>query len=244
MTYDEIRSLLLKPRLSGELDYDYDHAIKIVLLGNPTCGKESLATRFLRNVFLKDKTHIGVSYGMRTMEAYGARLFVQVWFNTVQKPEELLALRTDLIRNAHIVIACYDVTDGNSLDGLETWIKCYKSYACDGGIQDMHLSSLVVCGTKIDMKESRKIQANRAQEFAEKHEAHAHFETSSKNGRNVELMFESVLQPAATCLIKKQLSEQISDTGAKKVIYNLPSLDKRPPTLFCGLDQTLLCPIL
>jgi len=252
VTSDDLVPFLLKYRYSGseERTSDYDQRIKIVMLGDPLVGKESIATRFLRNVFLKDKSHAGVAYGQRTMyHSCGARLFVQVWFNNAMKEHtDLIDLDPLVMRDAHVILACYDITNEQSMETLEKWIRAYRDNVCSGNSQDMHLAPLVICGTKMDLNGTRKIDKKKGQEFAERNDACAFFETSAKTGHNVELMFEEILTPASTSVFRKYVSDQIAGTHTTETRWNSlsPTLSDptKPTTLFCGIDQTLLCPIL
>jgi len=256
VTADDVVPFLLKYRYSDSISHttpssDYDHHIKIVMLGDPAVGKESIATRFLRNVFLKDKSHVGVAYGQRTMyHSCGARLFVQVWFgNTIKAHTDLFDLDTHVMRDAHVILACYDITNEQSMVHLEKWIRAYRDNVCSGDSQDMHLAPLVVCAAKSDMEAKRKIDKKKGQEFAARNDAYAFFETSAKTGYNVELMFEDILTPASRSVFRKYVSDQIAGTHTSENRWGGASppelLDPTKPTsLVCGIDQTLLCPIL
>jgi len=200
--------------------------------------------------FLKDKSHVGVAYGQRTMyHSCGARLFVQVWFNnSVKAHEDLIDLDSHIVRDAHVILACYDITNEHSMEVLEKWIRAYRDNVCRGNSQDMHLAPLVVCGAKSDLESTRKIEKKKGLEFAARNAAYAFFETSAKTGLNVELMFEEILTPASTSVFRKYVSDQIEGTHKTQIRWGAssPTLSDptKPAALFCGIDQTLLCPIL
>ncbi|XP_050392603.1 ras-related protein Rab-20 [Patella vulgata] len=166
--------------------------LKVIIMGDFAVGKSSLVCRYIEDVFKKHDTTIGAAFFLKQWGPYN----VAVW--DTAGDERYTGLSQFYCRNAGAVILAYDVTNPQSYESLwarflplveSSTEKCLK----------------VVVGTKIDLLENGKrditIEEGRklAQELNEgldlsKVEGDPYFETSSKNGTNVQEVFEYMFQ--------------------------------------------------
>ena len=59
---------------------DYDYIFKILLIGNSAVGKSSLLMRFADDIFTDSfLPTIGVDFKIRTIEAGGSKVKLQMW---------------------------------------------------------------------------------------------------------------------------------------------------------------------
>ena len=59
---------------------DYDYVFKILLIGNSAVGKSSLLLRFAEDIFSENfLPTIGVDFKIRTIEAAGSIVKLQMW---------------------------------------------------------------------------------------------------------------------------------------------------------------------
>ena len=60
--------------------------LKIVLVGDSSCGKSCLLSRFTKNEFLVNmKTTIGVEFAARVVEVNGKKIKAQIWDTSGQE---------------------------------------------------------------------------------------------------------------------------------------------------------------
>lgn len=172
--------------------------LKIVILGDASVGKTSLIQRYLQGVFTEDNiSTIGASFFLKQWGPYN----VAIWDTAGE--ERFSGLSSFYCRGASAAIVAYDINQGRSLQVLK----------------DRHLQLLegaernclvVVVGTKTDLvtNDTREIPFSVGEKFAlEQNEKKGRsrnsfkvfpfFETSAKTGKNVEEVFDFILN---TCL--------------------------------------------
>eukprot|EP01127_Copromyxa_protea_P006443 TRINITY_DN1630_c0_g1_i2.p2 TRINITY_DN1630_c0_g1~~TRINITY_DN1630_c0_g1_i2.p2 ORF type:complete len:146 (+),score=33.49 TRINITY_DN1630_c0_g1_i2:566-1003(+) len=86
-------------------------------------------------------------------------------------------------RNSNGAILVYDVTDANSWERVQTWVKELHKIVGENIV-------LAIVGNKIDLR-NRVVDAERAKEYAAQVGA-IHYETSAKNNVGVSEMFSDL----------------------------------------------------
>jgi small GTP-binding protein len=119
---------------------------KVVLLGNATVGKTSIADRLTRGKF-NDYTSstIGAAYSFLKKDDIN----MDLWDTAGQ--ERYLSLMPMYFRNADVVLLVFDVSDMESIDRLYYYLD-----KVDKEIGHKHIT--IVIGNKTDLVDSRTLQ--------------------------------------------------------------------------------------
>ncbi|EER35877.1 GTP-binding protein ryh1 [Candida tropicalis MYA-3404] len=161
---------------------------KIVFLGDQSVGKTSLITRFMYDTF--DETYaatIGIDFLSKTMYLEeGKTIRLQLWDTAGQ--ERFRSLIPSYIRDSHVAVICYDITNKKSFDNLDKWIKDVKLERGDDVI-------IVLVGNKSDLAtDKRQVSLEDVEILQNKIGARFFIETSTKANHNVKLLFKKIAQ--------------------------------------------------
>ncbi|KAH7731587.1 Ras-related protein Rab-35 [Aphelenchoides avenae] len=161
---------------------DYDHLMKLLIIGDSGVGKSSLLLRFADNTFSPNYiTTIGVDFKIRTITVQGQKIKLQIWDTAGQ--ERFRTITSTYYRGTHGVIVVFDVTNGESFSNVKRWLQEIETN-CDN-VQK------ILVGNKVDDPDRRVVQESDARRFAEAMKIH-YFETSAKENLNVEEMFNCI----------------------------------------------------
>ena len=80
-------------------------------------------------------------------------------------------------RDSHGVLICYDITNKESFESCDYWLKDVDKHAPADAIK-------VLCGLKADLGHIREVEYSTGEKFAAANNLDF-FEISSKNGENV-----------------------------------------------------------
>jgi len=153
--------------------------IRIITLGDSGVGKTCIMQRFCRDTFTESTlTTVGAEYYGKTLKVNGQNLTLQVWDTSGQ--ERYRAIAPSFIKKAEGVVMAYDVTDRQSFEHVESWMKTLENH----GEKNV---SVVLVGNKVDMPE-RTVEFSEGKRLADSHGI-PFFETSAKNNINVEEAF-------------------------------------------------------
>jgi Ras-related protein Rab-1A len=211
------------------MEQDYDYLFKIIIIGDSGIGKSAILFRFANDTYNNSYiSTMGIDFKIKTIFVDGKIIKLQIWDTAGQ--ERFRTITTSYYRGAHIIFMCYDITDRESFQNLKMWYEEVKKYASPN-------VSIVVIGTKMDLKSRRKVSHEEGKLYANTH-GFDFYETSSKENINVDELFEksskAVLgnfmtelknnaENSITEKKKKILSSQntisISTTGFKNTIY-------------------------
>lgn len=161
---------------------------KIVFLGDQSVGKTSLITRFMYDTF--DETYaatIGIDFLSKTMYLEeGKTIRLQLWDTAGQ--ERFRSLIPSYIRDSHVAVICYDITNKKSFDNLDKWIKDVKLERGDDVI-------IVLVGNKLDLAtDKRQVSLEDVEILQNQIGARFFIETSTKANHNVKLLFKKIAQ--------------------------------------------------
>lgn len=164
--------------MSGE----YDYLFKIIVLGDGAVGKTSLTVRFAHGYFKEDyKMTIGVDFAVKTVSVgtnNGPRTAkLQIWDTGGQ--ERFSYIRPLYYRGAMGALLVYDVTKRESFEHLDNWLEEVGRH-CPS-------IPMIMVGNKTDMP-GRAVSLEDALGYAINRNM-VYFETSAKEGTNVESAF-------------------------------------------------------
>lgn len=162
---------------------------KIVFLGDQSVGKTSLITRFMYDTFDDQyAATIGIDFLSKTMYLEDNKTVrLQLWDTAGQ--ERFRSLIPSYIRDSHVAVVCYDITNKKSFTSLEKWINDVRMERGEDVI-------VVVVGNKSDLNAKRQVSSEEAETFSTDVGAKFFIETSTKANHNVKLLFKRI----ASCL--------------------------------------------
>jgi len=170
------------------------YIVRLLMVGDSSCGKTSLVLRFDQNVFsTKFVTTIGVDYRDKMVKIEGAPMRLQLWDTAGQ--ERFRSLTSNFFGRADGFVLAYDISNRPSFDHVIGWMRDIKTRAppdCD----------IVLCGNKSDLDNDRVVTKEEGMALAEEYGVQF-FETSALTGNNVEGMFTAL----ATTIKRKRIDE-------------------------------------
>uniref|UniRef100_A0A6T8NAK7 Rab8 n=2 Tax=Hemiselmis andersenii TaxID=464988 RepID=A0A6T8NAK7_HEMAN len=174
---------------------NYDHLIKLLLIGDSGVGKSCLLLRFSDDSFTTSFiTTIGIDFKIRTIEQEGKKLKLQIWDTAGQ--ERFRTITTAYYRGAMGILLVYDVTDEQSFNNIRNWIRQIQQHAADN-------VNKILIGNKCDMLDKKVIDTARGQALADEFGI-KFFETSAKNNINVEKAFFEIARDVLKGLADKE----------------------------------------
>lgn len=161
---------------------------KIVFLGDQSVGKTLLITRFMYDTFDEQyAATIGIDFLSKTMYLDDNRTVrLQLWDTAGQERFRLLI--PSYIRDSHVAVVCYDITNKKLFQNLEKWIKDVQLERGDDVI-------IVIVGTKSDLaQQNRQVTLDEVEALHQKVGLKFYIETSTKANHNVKLLFKKIAQ--------------------------------------------------
>ena len=159
---------------------------KIVLLGDVSVGKTSIASRYCKNSFNEHHINtIGGAYQQQKVVLQsGVVVKLHIWDTSGQ--ERFRAMTNLYYRDAQVAILTYDIACTTSFTSIEFWINELK-YKVEN-------ENMILClvGNKCDVSaEERKIPKIQGENFAKENNM-LFFETSAKTGEGVTDLFVTI----------------------------------------------------
>jgi len=153
---------------------------KVVLLGEGSVGKTSLLLRYVRNEFNEEHiTTIQASFLSKKLTVDDTRVNLAIWDTAGQ--EKFHALGPIYYRDANGALLVYDITDRDSFDRVQNWVKELRKMLGDNIV-------LVIAGNKADLERRRVVTLEEAEEYAASVGA-KHLSTSAKQNKGVAELF-------------------------------------------------------
>eukprot|EP00397_Hematodinium_sp_SG-2012_P063826 GEMP01088947.1.p1 GENE.GEMP01088947.1~~GEMP01088947.1.p1 ORF type:complete len:206 (+),score=56.61 GEMP01088947.1:192-809(+) len=181
---------------------DYNHLIKLLLIGDSAVGKSSLLMRFCDDKFEQNfMITIGVDFKMKTVTREHKKLRLQIWDTAGQ--ERFRTITPAYYRSAMGVILTYDLTDESSFHNVQFWMDNLEQHG-EANAQ------CVLVGNKADLEDKRQVSREQAEEFAQKH-GMVLFETSAKTNTEVDTAFNHI----ADLVFEKRFADLPGRAGIK-----------------------------
>ncbi|CAF4051261.1 unnamed protein product [Rotaria magnacalcarata] len=153
--------------------------LKVIILGDSGVGKTSLMGQFVSHRFSNQyKATIGADFLTKEVQIDDRLVTMQIWDTAGQ--ERFQSLGVAFYRGADCCVLVYDVTSANSFNSLDSW---RDEFLIQAGPRDPENFPFV-------------IQARKAQNWCTDKSNVPYFETSAKEGINVEKAFETVARNA------------------------------------------------
>lgn len=155
---------------------------------------------------------IGIDFLSKTMYLEDNKTVrLQLWDTAGQ--ERFRSLIPSYIRDSHVAVVCYDITNKKSFESLEKWVNDVRMERGDDVI-------VVIVGNKSDLSGKRQVSVEEAEGFCKQVGGKFLIETSTKANHNVKLLFKRI----ASCL--PEFSDSATDD------------DRQPETVDVSIDTT------
>ena len=176
---------------------------KVVVLGERSVGKTSLALRYLEGHFAETQLSTIGAYFLSKKVTYpdNSSGKMQLWDTAGQ--ERFRSVAPMYYKNTDAAIVCYEVGDDKSFDKMKDWVSDLQN-----GVSDLRNLVLVVCCTKIDR--TREVGtdtslSSRGREYAGSLKCEF-FETSAKENTGIDDLFQHIVKEVSS---RRSHSEEI-----------------------------------
>ena len=185
------------------MEEDRPISCKVVMIGNSGVGKTSLVNTWVNGQYNpKASPTIGANHLRKIVQSDDATLDVCVWDTAGQ--EQYHSLAPLYTRAAATAIAVASITDKDSFDSLEMWLKLVNE-SCD------EVPPIILAVSKMDLSEKQVMTPEEIEnKYGDKFEGI--FYTSSVSGENVTTLF---VQAAKTAYGFLKESGKIPSTALK-----------------------------
>lgn len=160
--------------------------LKIVLLGNSSVGKTSIAMRYIKKIY-KDiyNSTIGCSFYAKTLKIHNLEYGLDLWDTAGQ--ERYWSLLPMYYRNADIILICININEkiDNNIENINYWLKEIDKYDYQNNTRIVS-----IIGTKSDLSNLNDIE-----NFKDKLKIYnkiIHI-TSAKDNLGIDRMFENLI---------------------------------------------------
>ncbi|GAB2233448.1 hypothetical protein Droror1_Dr00002671 [Drosera rotundifolia] len=177
--------------------------LKVIILGDSGVGKTSLMNQFVNRKFTNQyKATIGADFLTKEVQIDDRLFTLQIWDTAGQ--ERFQSLGVAFYRGADCCVLVYDVNVVKSFDNLNRW---REEFLLQASPHDPENFPFVVLGNKVDVDggNSRVVSAKKAKAWCASKGNIPYFETSAKDGTNVEAAFQCIAKNA----IKNEPEEDI-----------------------------------
>ena len=171
--------------------------LKILIIGDSFVGKTSLLLKYCDGEC--PDTHmatIGVEFKDKKIKLNDREIKLQIWDTSGQ--ERFRSITQNFYRNADGIIFVFDVTKTETFNHIKDWLL-------DAQVEDSDIKRILV-GNKTDLAENRVIDKTKMESFAETKKMKS-FETSAKNGSNVDLIFTEIASLILANKTEKEINE-------------------------------------
>ncbi|XP_063706692.1 ras-related protein Rab-7a [Culicoides brevitarsis] len=165
--------------------------LKVIILGDSSVGKTSLMNQYVNKRFSNQyKATIGADFLTKEVVIDDRVVTMQIWDTAGQ--ERFQSLGVAFYRGADCCVLVFDTTAPNTFKNLDSW---RDEFLIQASPRDMEHFPFVVLGNKIDL-ENKAVSTKRAQQWCQSKNDIPYFETSAKEGINVDLAFQTIAKNA------------------------------------------------
>ena len=171
---------------------------RIITLGDSKVGKSSLIVQFMDNKFsFNYMSTVGFDLKRKVMK-FNDNEDVKIVIHDTAGQERFRSLTTNYIKKANGILLVYDITDRKSFDNIKNWIDNIHEETGDK-------LPIILVGNKIDLKNDREVSKNEGEQKA-KDFGLRFYETSAKEGNNVEKCFRELVELIVEKIHKRRLT--------------------------------------
>lgn len=180
-----------------------ENKFKLCIVGDGGVGKTTLTRRYLEGVFKNNwKMTIGVDFYLKKLKIDDQTVSLQVW--DFAGEDKFRFLLPGVLLGADGTIFMYDITRYSTFQNLDDWLEVFDETNKKHG-QEV---PKILVGSKTDLKENRVVSKDGAAKYTEDNGFLNYIECSSKNGENVEEVFNTIAKIMLETRFAKKKSEK------------------------------------
>jgi len=165
--------------------------LKVIILGDSGVGKTSLMNQYVNKKFSGQyKATIGADFLTKEVVIEDRLVTMQIWDTAGQ--ERFQSLGVAFYRGADSCVLVFDVNIAKTFENLDSW---RDEFLIQASPRDPDNFPFVVIGNQVD-KDSRVVSQKRALSWCNSKGNIPYYETSAKDGINVEQAFQVVAKNA------------------------------------------------
>ena len=197
--------------MTSEGSRNFDYLLKYIIIGDAAVGKSNLLLRYSKGIFKPEYIiTIGVEFGAKNINIRNKIYRIQIWDTAGQ--ENFRSITRAYYKNSVCALIVYDISNRDSFNNVSSWIEeCIN--------QSPKTIFMVLVGNKSDLSDRRQVSIEEGQELANKYGI-VFYETSAKNGTNVENIFNDSADKIANNIDEGYFDLENVSCGIKQGINN------------------------
>ena len=215
-----IYDLLYNPEQDENIFIDDKNIFKIILIGSACTGKTSLIQRFIKKEYSKNyDVTIGVDIKNAQIKIdENNYIGLNIW--DTAGSEKFQTLTMNYLRNCYGAFLVFDISRRETFEEIPKWIQIFMQQ------QDKDINEVIyLIGNKSDCENLRNVSREEAEEFAKKNNM-KYFETSAKDGKNVDKIFNEIGKDIFLCNKEgNKYAKNMELNGIKKLRADLVDED-------------------
>ena len=171
--------------------------MSVISLGDSGTGKTSILKRYIENKFDENNAStIGMEFRKKNIEIKDGNTILLKLIDSAGQ-EKYRALTKSYINNVNAVLFVFAFNDKNSFECLEGWMNLFKeSYRGEDYIP------MYLVGNKCDLE--RDVSNDLINQFKEVYKGIKYYETSAKENRGINELFEEIAEDLYKILVKEE----------------------------------------
>ena len=169
-------------------------------------GKSNILSRYAKNTFKPNhEITIGCEFMAKNIQLKDKIIRIQIWDTAGQ--ESFRSITRSYYKNSTCAFIVYDITFKKTFDNVIIWLN-----EC----RDMCYKNILICliGNKIDLEDKREVTFEDGENFAKENNL-LFFETSAKNGNNINEIFLNSAKILMNKIEKGEILIENNNTGIK-----------------------------
>nr|CAD7402333.1 unnamed protein product [Timema cristinae]CAD7424392.1 unnamed protein product [Timema monikensis] len=224
--------------MSDSEDESVERQLKIVIVGDSSTGKTSLASRYCSDEFTRQYfPTAGVDFFLKkTLLPGGRNITLQIWDIGGQ------ALSGNMLDKyvfgANVVMLTYEITNITSFTNLEKWLQAiYKATE----MQEQK-PAVALVANKCDLEHQRGVRLDKHQKFAQERGFSAYL-VSARTGENVALSFQKVVAEVLGLKLTRAEQEEQQPVIKAEIVHKEAAEDSPASSSQLGASKSSVCVI-
>ena len=154
-----------------KLDSEFDHILKIVVIGNSGVGKTNIIKRFNSDEFdVNSRSTVGFEFVSKEVNILTKKVKIQIWDTAGQ--ERYKSITSSFYKASNWILCVFDLTKFNSFEKIDEWVNEARNITGNKPL-------IYLVGNKSDLKNMRCVKKEEALQKVEELKLDGYIETSA-----------------------------------------------------------------